>query len=416
MVFFNLREIFFALSVLFCATSGAYAQSWSPVGGGTNSCVRTLAVFNNDLIVGGDFISAGGNSVDKIAKWNDSAWVSMGSIPNVVAAQCLLVFNNELYVGGSMGIAKWNGTSWISLEEGAHVYSMVVYENNLYAASSSMIKKWNGSGWELIATANSDIFKMIVYKGELIISGGFTEINNLPFSQIAKWNGTGWSSLGVGILMGSLVSLTTFNGELFAGGSFKTSGGNAGDFIAKWNGTAWLPLPLTVDSFVSVMDSIDGKLFVGGSFLNAGTTPANRIAVWDGNSWTTLGSGLNSTPFTLKKYKDHLYVGGDFTQAGGNSALNIAQWDMLMSNRENILNGSIFKLYPNPITSQITIETEHKNKDDFISIYNSKGQELFKKQLSENTTQIDISNLASGLYFVKLINDKTVQIKKIIKE
>ena len=38
-----------------------------------------LAVYNGDLIAGGDFTSAGGASAAHIARWNGSSWQAVGS-------------------------------------------------------------------------------------------------------------------------------------------------------------------------------------------------------------------------------------------------------------------------------------------------------------------------------------------------
>ena len=47
---------------------------------------------------------------------------------------------------------------------------------------------------------------------------------------------------------------------------------------------------------------------------------------------------------------------------------------------------------------------------------NLTGQKLISQQVSELKTVIDISSLPSGVYFVRLTGDKTVEVGKIIKE
>jgi hypothetical protein len=46
----------------------------------------------------------------------------------------------------------------------------------------------------------------------------------------------------------------------------------------------------------------------------------------------------------------------------------------------------------------------------------SSGQEVLTQTIRDTKTEIDISNFASGVYFVKLINDNQVELRKIIKE
>ena len=71
------------------------------------------------------------------------------------------------------------------------------------------------------------------------------------------------------------------------------------------------------------------------------------------------------------------------------------------------------KLYPNPATRTITIETAIKGQ---LTIYNPGGQQLIVCQVTEPQTVIDISTLPSGVYVVKVVGEKGVQVGKVIKE
>jgi len=74
-------------------------------------------------------------------------------------------------------------------------------------------------------------------------------------------------------------------------------------------------------------------------------------------------------------------------------------------------------IYPNPANTTITIEIEDlrfANCD--LQIFNFRGQELISLKGIRYKAEVDISNLTSGIYFVKLITDKTVELRKIIKE
>jgi len=75
-----------------------------------------------------------------------------------------------------------------------------------------------------------------------------------------------------------------------------------------------------------------------------------------------------------------------------------------------------FSIYPNPANDKITIEKARITRVCNLSIYNIHGAELIKQQIRGSKTQLDISNLAPGTYFVRLITDNTVKVIKIIKE
>ena len=73
-------------------------------------------------------------------------------------------------------------------------------------------------------------------------------------------------------------------------------------------------------------------------------------------------------------------------------------------------------IYPNPVKNNLYIETSLPVTETTLIISNIKGQELVRRQIKNSRTQLDIGNLAGGVYFVKLITDKAIEVKKIIKE
>ncbi|MFH1161452.1 MAG: T9SS type A sorting domain-containing protein [bacterium] len=83
---------------------------------------------------------------------------------------------------------------------------------------------------------------------------------------------------------------------------------------------------------------------------------------------------------------------------------------------ESLTPGSLFSIYPNPAFTQITIETSAIPIDSKLSILNLNGQKLITRQITEPKTQLDISTLPNGVYIVHLTNDRTVEVRKIIKQ
>ena len=189
------------------------------------------------------------------------------------------------------------------------------------------------------------VWALVVYNGELIAGGDFTNAGGVSANKIAKWNGTSWAPLGSGMagtenwLLG-VHALTVYNSELVAGGAFTTAGSGSANYIAKWNGTSWSPLGSGMGGagypYVYALTVYDGELIAGGHFTNAGGNPANYIARWNGTTWEALGSGLGggdpymSDPqgaLALTGYNGALIAGGNFTEACGSAANYIARWD-----------------------------------------------------------------------------------------
>jgi len=70
-----------------------------------------------------------------------------------------------------------------------------------------------------------------------------------------------------------------------------------------------------------------------------------------------------------------------------------------------------FTIYPNPATNSLTIESNIIINN--VSIYNELGQLLLKT----NKTNIDISTLTKGIYYLKITNEiGNIEIKKVVKQ
>lgn len=89
---------------------------------------------------------------------------------------------------------------------------------------------------------------------------------------------------------------------------------------------------------------------------------------------------------------------------------------------------SLVSIYPNPSTTQITIETGETipefparttnvvQSGGLISIFNSHGQEVISQEITAPGATIDISQLPKGIYFVKMTGDNSVEVVKIVKQ
>lgn len=73
------------------------------------------------------------------------------------------------------------------------------------------------------------------------------------------------------------------------------------------------------------------------------------------------------------------------------------------------------KLYPNPASTTITIESQTINLKS-VEIFNSLGQLIQAIPNDNNQLSIDVSNLSTGTYFVKVHSDKGVGVSKFVKQ
>ena len=339
-------------------------KAWLPLGtgvtNGTNGEVWALAVIGSDLYVGGNFTTAGGNTVNHIAKWNGSSWSALISSSNGVngingTVTALAVIGTDLYAGGwfttaggipAENIAKWDGTNWSALGSGlpaaGAINALAAMGNNLYATSyiltpalggpGNLIAKWDGANWSAFSVMNDYVSSFFVDGTDLYAGGQFTIAGTVPANRIAKWDGTSWSPLasGMNFFIGG-TGLQMMAGNLYAGGRFTTAGGTTANFVAQWDGSIWSPFTNGIHNGMN--NAVDGlavigtDLYASGSFTTAEGVSANSIAKWDGANWSPLGSGMNDGVWRLAVIGNDLYAGGIFTTAGGGSANYIAKWE-----------------------------------------------------------------------------------------
>jgi hypothetical protein len=95
---------------------------WDSLGKGVNKNVTCLIIYSNNLVAGGYFDSAGGKLVNEIAYWDGTNWGSLGggvthgSYSTQVLS--LAIYNGDLYVGGEFAIAGGVSANNIAMYSG----------------------------------------------------------------------------------------------------------------------------------------------------------------------------------------------------------------------------------------------------------------------------------------------------------
>ncbi len=51
-----------------------------------------------------------------------------------------------------------------------------------------------------------------------------------------------------------------------------------------------------------------------------------------------------------------------------------------------------------------------------MTIFNISGQQMMTRQIMEKHTVVDVSGLPTGVYFLRITDDTTVQVGKFVKE
>lgn len=355
--------------------NGAWSVPGGGAGLGADNVIYALAMFRGELHVGGVFRNIGGVPMNRIARWDGTAWWPLqdgvGGASSNIAVYALTVHEDALYVGGLFGsvgpgqslvarnVARWDGSAWSAVGSGAGngtdqwVSALASFGGDLYVGgqftqvnigapiAASRIARWDGSNWSKVGSGigngvDSGVSALEASDTALFVGGSFAQVNvgaALPARRVARWDGSAWSALGNngGDGVDGLVDALAWSGsELYVGGNFNTVnyGGTptvAASRVARWDGTAWSAL-IDPDGknglidFLYALDVVDGQLFVGGIFTRNSTYAgsgfkANGVARWNGERWTHLGSGIPAGP--LRYVRDLLAADADTLYVGG---------------------------------------------------------------------------------------------------
>jgi oligosaccharide reducing-end xylanase len=117
-----------------------------------------------------------------------------------------------------------------------------------------------------------------------------------------------------------------------------------------------------------------------------------------------------SPPSGLYRYYDGLLYMMSLLQVAGEFQAYIPTKRGLGVNENEIVN---LKSSPNPVTSTYTIS--NSGIIDTVEVSNVLGQKISSKKYNSNTVQVDFSNLANGIYFVKIASENKVSTIKVEK-
>ncbi len=137
---------------------------------------------------------------------------------------------------------------------------------------------------------------------------------------------------------------------------------------------------------------------------SSGTSPSGDSKTWSFD-WTAPSSDSGDIVFyaAINAANGNSGTSGDIIYLSSETT----SFNQPTSISENNTKQNI-RFYPNPATSIITIETINK---EYIKIFDFAGKIVFSKQISDKT-DIDISNLKPGIYFIRTENYSS----KFIKE
>ncbi|MFG0282882.1 MAG: GC-type dockerin domain-anchored protein [Phycisphaerales bacterium JB039] len=347
---------------------------WSDefAGAGVEGTVQGLRAGADRLYVGGWFTTVGGIDASRIAEYADGAWGPLGrgfiygtgchgAPPYVITMlEVDLPGLSGLIAGGSIAdaggipteaIARWDGSAWHTIgpdglplrgwaDGCADVRDMVVFDDGrgpaLYACGwfdtpGAGVARWNGMAWEPVG---GDV---ALWAGALQIHddgrgfalylGGIVAVAGPARYGVVRWDGEAWTAVGVESLDFDVHDLIEF--EISGRRTLVVAGGlrDLGQ-ASWWDGESWLPLGGQFDGEIHALASFDDgsgpALYAGGAFSTYDGAPAPGLARWTGTEWEEAYGGVDGAVYALEPAAHEgvwsLVVGGYFADVGAGVA------------------------------------------------------------------------------------------------
>jgi two-component system sensor histidine kinase ChiS len=333
--------------------------------------------------------------------------------PELVSNSITAIFastNGTVWFGTDFGINRFDGASWdIYTEEdglGDNRISSITEDSNgnIWIGEKNGISKFDGVEWTSYGMDDGLPF------------GG---VNEISFDS----NNDLW-------LANSIFGMIHFDGTDFT--TYNTNAGLVSNSVRtieideednKWIGTAQgitvlnannnvvdhhtmmllLPEPDTLNPVVDIAFDSQGNVWTG-IYVDYLVT-VGGVAAWNGDSWTG--------------FTDDEELVGPVVRALAvdvNDAIWVATSSGVTKISEPVLSipqvytYSEMSVYPNPATTEVTIDFDTPEE---ITLTNSLGQRVLTKKMNIGLNVLDVSSLATGLYFIKSENSsfKKVLIK-----
>jgi hypothetical protein len=238
-----------------------------------------------------------------------------------------------------------------------------------------------------------------------------------------NFNGTNWVNVGnAGFSAGWADNISlAFNpsGQPYV--AFTDFGNGTKATVMKFDGTNWVNMRDAGFSkgeayFTTLAFSPSGQPCV--VYRDDTNSQKATVMNFDGTNWMNVGAAgfsagdadNTSLAFSLS---GQLYVAYTDSWYGGEAT--VMKYDSVFVGIKEPQESKIL-LYPNPATDKITLEISGETTESNLAIVNIDDQELITCQITKPKTQIDISNLPGGVYFVRLTKDRTVAVGKIVKQ
>ncbi len=289
---------------------GKADQYWDAKISGGLASVRTLALVNNILYLGGDFAAAGGQPRNGLAAVDAQTGQVTGWNPNPNAGVATLaVAGNTVYIGGTFVTVGGQKREYLAAVD----------------AASGALQNWNPG-------ANGHVRTLVVAGSTVYARGVFSQIGGQSRSYLAAIDAVTGQATGWNPWPNDWVSTLSLSGNtLYVGGRFGIIAGQARQHVAAFDATtgqltAWHPRP---NAEVSAVATVGSAVVLGGGFSKVNEQRSQFLAAVDAATgqtpvWNHLANGQ---VLTISVAGGRIFAGGEFSSLGMQYRRGLAAMD-----------------------------------------------------------------------------------------
>lgn len=277
--------------------------------------------------------------------------------------------------------------------------------------------------------------------GKILIAGTTANTHNDFLTMRFNTDGTLDNTFGVGGIVttpfsafdnGSYASKIQTDGKIISLGYNSTNGISTDFALMRFNSDG------TLDNFfgsagkISINHGIadvgtglalqaDGKIVFTGT-CNSGTDSFHVFRCkMDGSLDSTFGTNghtvtfiANSVSATVCIQPNEKIVVAGIMNNGNDLDFEVARYNAFPLSVSNNSNQFHVNVFPNPSFDKLILDGTTSN--GIIKIYSVEGKEILTQPSSENLSELNISLLPAGIYFIQYANENFTQQLKIIKD
>ena len=376
-----------------------------------NNIVNTLSLNNNKLYIGGTFTSVSGVSKINFAEYDiqtNSTTTLNSNLTTSTTINSVQSINDIVYLGGSFNYSN---------QRNPIINSCVVN------TTDSSLMYWQPNPDDIVRTISASTDKIFIggrFKNiTLRYQPFFASLDPALSSQIPPVI-TSLSSNTI-----CLGSNLVINGTGFANVTNVTIGSVSVPFVITSNTQLTLSINSNLSGIVKVTNPIGSVLSSSNVTVISTSIPtgSQNQSLVQGSTLSNLvvsGSNLNwyssNTSSTILPNNTLLINGTTYYVSQTVDGCEGPRLAVTVQVQLGIDDFNTIKISysPNPVTNFIDVKSNEILKS--VSITNALGQIVYFKKFNNTDLQLDLSNLSTGSYFVKVQSDEKQNIFKIIKK